>query len=409
MVSSTIPVTAATFYRETLEELRDRGFEVHVVTSPGPQVASLADVSHTVHLLPMYRGVSPLKDLVGLVRWIVLLLRLRPVVVLGGTPKAGLLSMMAARITGVSQRTYLLQGLRLEGSTRHAAPDPGAVRADRQLLQPPRGGRVSLTGQRVRAARPQQRAGCRRTHHGSSHGVDTEHFTPRPRDAELAASLDLVADVPVVVFIGRLTADKGPDTLIRALTSVAERDDALQLLVLGPQDEPDSQVYLHRLEQLGDRVRVRVLDHIDDVRPYLALSDLLVLPTKREGLPNVVLEAAAMGKPAVTTTATGAIDSVIDGETGLLVGPDDGDGMGRAIESLAGDAALRERHGTGQPRSGGQGLPAGRRGACHRRPGRGRPDGSQPVGAPRRWHRPGDGTDDIRGCRAAPLRRRRDR
>ena len=116
--------------------------------------------------------------------------------------------------------------------------------------------------------------------------------------------------------------------------------------MLGPQDEPDSQVYVQRLEQIDDRVRVRVLDLIDDVRPYLALSDLLVLPTKREGLPNVVLEAAAMGKPAVTTTATGAIDSVIDGETGLLVGPDDGgDGMGRAIESLAGDAALRERLG----------------------------------------------------------------
>ena len=63
------PATAATFYRETLAELRGRGFEVHVVTSPGPQVASLADVSHTVHLLPMYRRVAPLKDLVGLVRW----------------------------------------------------------------------------------------------------------------------------------------------------------------------------------------------------------------------------------------------------------------------------------------------------------------------------------------------------
>lgn len=345
VVSSTIPVTAATFYRETLEELRDRGFEVHIVTSPGPQVASLADVSHTVHSLPMYRGVSPLKDLVALVRWIVLLLRLRPVAVLGGTPKAGLLSMMAARITGVSQRTYLLQGLRLEGSS-------GMQRRILALFE-----RIaSFCSHRVVAVSPSLASEFERLglnsgravvvpHHGSSHGVDTEHFTPRPRDAELAASLDLAADVPVVIFIGRLTADKGPDTLIRALTSVAERDRPLQLLVLGPQDEPDSQVYVQRLEQLGDRVRVRVLDLIDDVRPYLALSDLLVLPTKREGLPNVVLEAAAMGKPAVTTTATGAIDSVIDGETGLLVGPDDGDGMGRAIESLAGDAALRERLG----------------------------------------------------------------
>jgi glycosyltransferase involved in cell wall biosynthesis len=345
VVSSTIPVTAASFYRETLEELRVRGYEVHVVTSPGPQAASLADVSHAVHSLPMYRGVSPLKDLVGLVRWIILLLRLRPEVVLGGTPKAGLLSMMAARITGVSQRTYLLQGLRLEGSA-------GVQRLILALFE-----RIaSHCSHRVVAvspslAREYERLGLNAgrsvvvPHHGSSHGVDTEHFVPRARDAELAASLDLAAGVPVVVFIGRLTADKGPDTLIRALTSVAERGCSLQLLVLGAQDEPDSQTYLHRLEQLGDRVRVQVLDHIDDVRPYLALSDLLVLPTKREGLPNVVLEAAAMARPAVTTTATGAVDSVIHGVTGLLVGPDDGEGMGRAIELLAGDPSLRDRMG----------------------------------------------------------------
>jgi glycosyltransferase involved in cell wall biosynthesis len=345
VVSSTIPVTAATFYRETLEELGARGYEVHVVTSPGPEVPSLADVSHAVHSLPMYRGVSPLKDLVGLVRWILLLLRLRPEVVLGGTPKAGLLSMMAARITFVPQRTYLLQGLRLEGST-------GTQRRILALFE-----RIaSHCSHRVVAvspslAREYERLGLNAgravvvPHHGSSHGVDTEHFTPQPGDRELATRLGLAADVPVVVFVGRLTADKGPDTLIRALTAVSERNCRIQLLVLGAQDEPDSQTYLHRLEQLGDGVRVHVLNHIDDVRPYLALSDLLVLPTKREGLPNVVLEAAAMAKPAVTTTATGAIDSVIDGVTGLLVGPDDGDGMGRAIELLAGDASLRERLG----------------------------------------------------------------
>ena len=100
------------------------------------------------------------------------------------------------------------------------------------------------------------------------------------------------------------------------------------------------------------------MDHFDDVRPYLALSDFLVLPTKREGMPNVVLEAAAMGKPAVTTTATGAVDSVVDGVTGLLVGPDDGEAMGRAIEQLVRDPELRETDGPGQPRAGGQGLPA---------------------------------------------------
>lgn len=345
VVTSTIPLTAASFYRETLAELRHRGYEVHVVTSPGPQVAQLADVSYAVHSLPMFRGVSPLKDLVGLGRWIVLLLRLRPEVVLGGTPKAGLLSMMAARITMVPKRTYLLQGLRLEGSS-------GLQR--RILVGMER--LASWCSHRVVAvspslAREYERLGLNAgravvvPHHGSSHGVDTERFTPRPRDGDLALELGFESHVPVVAFIGRLTADKGPDTLIQALASVAARGSSLQLLVLGAQDEPDSQTYLHRLEQLGDRVRVQVLDHIDDVRPYLALSDLLVLPTKREGMPNVVLEAAAMAKPVVTTTATGAVDSVIDGVTGFLVEPDDGEAMGRSIELLAGDPSLRERMG----------------------------------------------------------------
>lgn len=345
VVASTVPVTAATFYRETLAELRSRGYEVHVVTSPGPQVASLVDLVHAVHALPMHRGVAPLKDLVGLVRWIVLLLRLRPEVVLGGTPKAGLLSMLAAWVTRVPRRTYLLQGLRLEGST-------GTQRRLLAVLE-----RVaSHCSQRVVAvspslAREYERLGLNAgrevvvPHHGSSHGVDTDHFVPVAGDPDLAARIGLAPDVPVVAFIGRLTADKGPDTLIRALTEVAAHGTRLQLLVLGAQDEPDSQLYLTRLEQLGDHVTVLVLGHFDDVRPYLALSDLLVLPTKREGMPNVVLEAAAMGKPAVTTTATGAVDSVVEGVTGLLVGPDDGDAMGRAIERLVTDRELREQMG----------------------------------------------------------------
>jgi glycosyltransferase involved in cell wall biosynthesis len=345
VVSSTIPITAASFYREILAELCGRGYEVHVVTSPGPQVATLMGMSHTVHLLAMHRGVSPLRDLAGLVRWIVLLVRLRPDVVFGGTPKAGLLSMLAARITSVPQRTYFLQGLRLEGSS-------GAQRRILVIFER----LASRCSHRVVAVSPSLAREYERLrlnagravvvpHNGSSHGVHTDHFAPVARDPDLVSQIGLDPDIPVVAFIGRLTADKGPDTMIRALSSAAKRGLRLQLLVLGAQDEPDSQVYVRRLDRLGDRVHVVVLDHIDDVRPYLALSDFLVLPTLREGLPNVVLEAAAMAKPAVTTRATGAVDSVIDGVTGLLVGCSDSDGMAHAIEQLAGDASLRERMG----------------------------------------------------------------
>lgn len=345
VVSSTVPATAASFYKETLAELASRGYEVHVVTSPGPQVADLEGLVHAVHLLPMHRGVSPVKDLVGLLRWIVLLLRLRPQVVLGGTPKAGLLSMVAAWVTRRPRRTYLLQGLRLEGST-------GTQRRVLALMEQ----LASRCSSGVVAVSPSLAAEYTKLglhagrdvivpHHGSSHGVDTAHFVPTAGDPALAEELGIDPALPVIAFIGRLTADKGPDTLIRALTAVSERGTQVQLLVLGAQDEPDSQTYLHRLEGLGERVRVKVLGHFADVRPYLALSDLLVLPTKREGMPNVVLEAAAMGLPAVTTTATGAVDSVVDGVTGFVVAPDDGDAMGLAIERLVSDAHLRERLG----------------------------------------------------------------
>lgn len=345
VVSSTIAITASSFYTEFLEELSAQGYEVHVVTSPGPRFEALNEVAAHVHALPMHRGVSPLHDLIGLVRWVVLLCRLRPRLVLGGTPKAGLLSMLAGRLTGVPHRTYLLQGLRLEGATGR----------QRQLLGWME--RIaSWCSQRVVAVSPSLASEFTRLglnsgrpvvipHCGSSHGVDTEHFSPRPRDLALLGELNLVPEVPVAVFIGRLTADKGPETLIHALTMLADQGVQLQLLVIGAQDEPDSQQYVAALEHLGASIRVRVLDQTADVRPYLALADLLVLPTKREGMPNVVLEASAMALPVVTTTATGAVDSVIDGVTGLLVEATDSAAMAQALLALVTDAELRDRLG----------------------------------------------------------------
>jgi len=151
------------------------------------------------------------------------------------------------------------------------------------------------------------------------------------------------ADVPIVLFIGRLTADKGPDALIGALDLLRLERFRLQLLVLGNQDEEDSTRYRERLQT--SPTPVRVLDSVTDVRPYIAAADLLVLPTRREGMPNVVLEAAAMGVPCVTTTATGAVDSVMDDETGILVPPDDPRSLATAMRRLLTDPELRQRMG----------------------------------------------------------------
>ena len=345
VVSSTVAITAASFYTEFMHELGIRGYEIHVVTSPGAGFESLRETADHVHALHMHRGVSPARDLVALVRWVRLLRRLRPHVVLGGTPKAGLLSMLAGRLTGVPSRTYLLQGLRLEGATGRqrwllGRMERMASRCSQRVIAVSPSLASEFTRLRLNAGRP-----VVLPHHGSSHGVDTVHFSPRSRDPNLLAELGFQPQIPVAAFIGRLTADKGPEMLISALTELTGHGTRLQLLVIGAQDEPDSRQYVAALHGLGTSVPVRVLNQINDVRPYLALSDIVVLPTKREGMPNVVLEASAMGLPVVTTTATGAVDSVIHGVTGLLVGPDDGRAMAQALHSLSVDPALRRRLG----------------------------------------------------------------
>ncbi|WP_082590383.1 glycosyltransferase family 4 protein [Phycicoccus sp. Soil748] len=339
LLATTIPRTAHLFYRELFHEFKSRGFEVHLATSDGPEISSLRDVVDTVHIVPMSRPVSLFKDISSFVRWITLLRRVRPNYVFCGTPKAGLLGMLSSRVVRVERRVYFLQGLRLEGVQGWS----GRVLSAMERLASWSSQTVvavsdSLAGEyesrRLSASRP-----VVVPHHGSSHGVNTVHFAPTPPDRGLLRSLGMSPEYPTIVFLGRLTADKGPSVLAEALDRMHSQGVYAQLLILGAQDERDSAFHSQRL--VADRPWVRVVDHVSDVRPYLAASQLCVLPTRREGFPNVVLEASAMGLPCVTTEATGAIDSVIHGRTGLIVPVDDADSLSTAMRTLINDPALR--------------------------------------------------------------------
>lgn len=343
VLATTWPRSADKFYRPIIDEFQNRAYQVHIVTSDGPEVSLLRERADLVHIIPMERTISPLGDVRALWAWVRLLRSVKPDLVLGGTPKAALLGLVAARMTRVPRRAYFLLGLRLEGTsgTLHR------VLSAMEWL-------TSWSSHVIVAVSPSLAARYRELgltagrpievpKHGSSHGVDSRHFSPVPRDRSFIGDLAMDADVPIVLFVGRLTADKGPDALIGALDLLRLERFRLQLLVLGNQDEEDSTRYRERLQT--SPTPVRVLDSVTDVRPYIAAADLLVLPTRREGMPNVVLEAAAMGVPCVTTTATGAVDSVMDDETGILVPPDDPRSLATAMRRLLTDPELRQRMG----------------------------------------------------------------
>lgn len=319
--------------RGQLRWLRAQGWECLLATSPGARAVAAAEAEGAeLYPLPMSRSVMPLADLVGLARWIRLIWKTKPHAVNVSTPKAALLGSVSAFVLGVPKRIYVMRGLRLEGARGVAALllwaaerltiacSTDVIFVSHSLAEAASGRGLGAKGKGVVIAE------------GSSNGVDVERVLTQAVAG--AASIDresigLLQTDAVVGFVGRIAADKGLDTLIRVFQNAAIPS-RLRLLVVG--GEEDAELTSSMLS-LGEKVRW--VGEVDNVPAYMRLMDMLCLPTRREGFPNVVLEAGAMQLPVVTTKATGSIDSVVDNETGLLVDIDDDQGLLRALRTLA--------------------------------------------------------------------------
>lgn len=308
-------VTSGTSFlllRGAPEHLRDRGWDVHVVASPGPRGDQLrGQPGITVHDLPMQRDPSPARDALALVRWVALLRRVRPEVVAVGTPKAGLLGSLAAMATGVPFRVYVLRGLRFETAEgvrrwvltqieRLTARCAHVVQAVSYSL------RDSAIAHGVAPPDKVRVVGA-----GSSNGVE---LAALPAEAETEAA----EDQPLTIgFVGRASEDKGVDLLLAAIAELAARGISGTLLVVGWVEGDGVGDLLESFSAPGWRIDRR--GHVDDVTPLYRSMTVLALPTRREGFPNVVLEAAVVGVPCVATAATGVRDAIVPGVTGEIV------------------------------------------------------------------------------------------
>ncbi|MFE6735637.1 glycosyltransferase family 4 protein [Microbacterium sp. NPDC057650] len=323
------------------QRLADDGWEVHLIAGPGPIGDRLSTYRGIfVHRMQMARNPDPVVDLRSLVHWVRLLRSIRPQAAVAGTPKAGLLGTIAARLTGVRSRIYELHGLRLESSSGGLrrmllAMEKFACWAASDVLAVSPSLRARAIAERVVPSNKVRVLGD-----GSPNGVDVRRFAGASADSEARAAtravLGLPINAPVVTFVGRLTADKGLDALTVAMAGLEEDLPAAHLLIVGAADDESGALGLDRLR--STLTRVTFAGEVEDVAPYLAITDVLCLPSRREGLPTVVLEAFAAGVPVVATEATGIIDLVRDGETGFLVPIDDGRALGRALAR-----ALKER------------------------------------------------------------------
>lgn len=339
----TVGRSAFSYYRGQLEWFRQRGYDVTLVTSPDDAAKFTAE-REGVSFAPiaMKREIAVFSDFGAMVRWIRQLRRLSPYAVNVSTPKAGLLGGLAAWLLKVPKRLYVVRGLRMEGSrglkrcvlwaaewvTQHLATDVIYVSQS-----------LATQGTRLRLA-PKGRSWVIGA--GSSNGVFASKVLKRSNEVEstsLRNSLGIPQESFVIGFVGRVNRDKGIDTVVRAMGCKLLRND-VHLLAVGPIED---QALGQQLQSFSGRVSV--VEWTDDVWGYLSVVDALILPTRREGFPNVVLEAAAARIPSITTCATGAVDSVIDGVTGYVVDIDDCNALVQRINRLAASPGLARRLG----------------------------------------------------------------
>lgn len=173
------------------------------------------------------------------------------------------------------------------------------------------------------------------------HNAAPEFLSPPPGEAgRLRQRLGIPAGVPVVLALGRLSAEKGHRDLIEAAAILRDRWPALPFRLVLAGDGPERARLERACRRPGLQDAVILVGHQADVRPYYAMARLLALPSHSEGSPNVVLEAMAAGVPLVATSVGGVPEIVRDGANGLLVRPRDPVRMAAAIARLLEDPAL---------------------------------------------------------------------
>lgn len=319
-----------------LTALREAGFDVTVISSPGPLLLRTGiEEGVTVLPIPLERGIAPVRDIAALFRLWKALRALRPDVTEFSTPKAGMLGAIAGWLAGVPARVYLLRGLKLETSMgwkrsillaaeRIAAACSHLVVCNSESLRSKAlklgiadESKLWLLGD------------------GSSKGVDVDRFSAGSTDVRAKHGIPLF--VPLVGYVGRLTKDKGIPELIKGFELVLDVLPSARLLLVGWFDESEDALSKELRELICIHPRIVCTGFTSDTAPYYRAMDVMVLPTWREGFPNVALEAAASGVPVITTLSTGSRDAVVPEVTGLLVPPGYPEAISEAVLSLLRD------------------------------------------------------------------------
>ena len=321
-------------------EFLNREFEVVAVADDSGVLQEVAEREGVRTIaVPMRREISIAADCRSLVALYKLFRRERPHIVHSNTPKASLLSMVAAWAARVPHRIYLVTGLRFEtthGILRFILKTMERITCLCATKVIPEGDGVKDTLRRENITRKP----LQKIHHGNINGIDLEHYARTPEVVQRATEIRDGSEDFTFIFIGRMVRDKGINELVAAFDRLNREIPATKLLLVGKFEDELDPVLPKTKQMIESNPKIEFAGYQNDVRPFLVASDVAVLPSYREGFPNVVIQAGAMGLAQIVTDINGCNEVVVDGRTGLIVPKQNEEALYEAMRRLATEREL---------------------------------------------------------------------
>lgn len=299
------------------------------------------------HVVEMTRKITPFKDLRALFQLLLIFYREKPYIVHTHTPKAGTLGMMAAYMARVPHRLHTVAGMPLleaTGSRRKLLNlvERLTYRCATRVLPNSFGLKDIILAEKFTKAEKLHVIGK-----GSSNGIDTAHFDPDLFDEAARQATRQELGIPedhfIFIFLGRLVTDKGINELVSAFCRLNSEFPKTTLLLLGDYERHLDPLHPDTEARIDTEAHIVYPGGKKDVRPYFAMADLLVFPSYREGFPNVVMEAAAMGLASIVSDINGCNEIIEEEVNGLIVPVKSVEALYTAMRRMLTQGDLRER------------------------------------------------------------------
>lgn len=343
---TTVPTSLKLLLKGQLHFMSKHGFEVVGISSKGQALREVKEDEEvrTVEL-EMTRVISPMKDLKALFKFYNLCKKEKPLIVHSHTPKAGIVGMLGAKLAGVPIRLHTVAGLPLMETT-------GIKRKVLQIVE-------KLTYYCATAVYPNStglydfilqnnftsKKKLKIIANGSSNGINTSFFSPEQvsdnQKIKLKQKLGIQPNDFVFIFIGRLVHDKGVDELVESFIQL--NNAKTKLLLVGRQEKELDPLKRQTLEHMNNNKNIIEMGFQKDIRPYFAISDCLVFPSYREGFPNVVMQAGAMGIPSIVSNINGCNEIIIEKENGLFIPAKNTEKLQAAMENVLKNKELLDK------------------------------------------------------------------